>query len=120
MIPQQSHLQTANSNDYNRYQDQINESFVSPSSHPNGRNLRSSSSIKNNNRIVQEILCEQDLSRAGNLFTLSNDVLLNEFPITIEILKSIIDNKNYVNNLNQQSIVEIVLTKCISALRYMK
>ncbi len=67
--------------------------------------------------IVHEILCDQDLSRAGHLFTLNNDVLLKNFPATLRILKNIIDNRRYINNLNEQSIVEIVLTKCISALR---
>ena len=69
--------------------------------------------------IVHEILCDQDLSRAGNLFSLSNDLLLKSFPTTLRILKNMIDNRKYVNNLNEQSICEIVLTKCISALRYL-
>lgn len=68
--------------------------------------------------IVHDILLEQDLSRASLLFSLNNHLILDDFPITIEILKSIIDTKAYVNNLNQQSIVEIILTKCISALRF--
>ncbi len=68
--------------------------------------------------IVHEILYESELCRAGVLFTLENDLLLADFPITIEILKKIIDSKCYINNLNQQSIVEIVLTKCITALKY--
>ena len=70
--------------------------------------------------IVQEILCDQDLSRAGNLFTMSNEILLKNFPRTLEILKSMIDSRKYINNLNEQSIVEIVLTRCISALRETK
>lgn len=68
--------------------------------------------------IVHEILCDQDLSRAGNLFTLGYDVLLKDFPTTLRILKNMIDNRRYINNLNEQSIVEIVLTKCIAALRF--
>jgi hypothetical protein len=71
----------------------------------------------NNKNIVHEILCEQDLSRAGDLFIISNEILLDEFLTTIEIIKNIIDNRSYINNLNEQSIVEIVLTRCISALR---
>ena len=63
--------------------------------------------------IVHEILCDQDLSRAGNLFSLSNDLLLKSFPTTLRILKNMIDNRKYVNNLNEQSICEIVLTKCM-------
>ena len=70
--------------------------------------------------IVHEILCDQDLSRAGNLFTMSNDILLDSFPTTLQIIKDIIDNRKYANNLNEQSLVEIVLTKCISALRETK
>ena len=68
--------------------------------------------------IVHYCLNEKDLSKAGLLFTLNNDTLLNEFPVTIETLKRIIDSKNYANNFNEQSIVEIVLTRCTSALRY--
>lgn len=67
--------------------------------------------------IAHEILCDEDLSRAGILFSLSNEMLLSDFPTTINILKSIIDNKIYINNINQQSIVEIALTKYISALK---
>jgi hypothetical protein len=67
--------------------------------------------------IVHEILYDSELCRAGVLFTLDNDLLLSDFPLTIEILKKIIDSKSYINNLNQQSIVEIVLTKCITALK---
>lgn len=68
--------------------------------------------------IVQYCLNEKDLSKAGFLFAVSNDALLEDFPNTIEMLKNIIDSKSYINNLNEQSIVEIVLTRCISALRY--
>ena len=67
--------------------------------------------------IVHEILFEQDLSRAGELFSISNEILLQDFATTIDIIKSIVDNRKYVNHLNEQSIVEIVLTRCISALR---
>lgn len=67
--------------------------------------------------LVHEILLQQDLSRAGVLFTLEPHLILDDFGMTIEILKSMIDTSAYANNLNQQSIVEIVLTKCISALR---
>lgn len=70
--------------------------------------------------IVHEILCDQDLSRAGNLFTLNYDILLKDFPTTLRILKNMIDNRKYINNLNEQSIVEIVLTKCMAALRETK
>jgi len=69
--------------------------------------------------LVHQILCEQDLSRAGNIFSINSQQLLSDFPKTIEILKTIIDNRNYVFNLNEQTIVEIVLTKCLSALRYL-
>lgn len=75
---------------------------------------------EHSSNVVHEILCDQDLSRAGNLFTMSNDILLENFPTTLEILKNIIDSRKYINNLNQQSLVEIVLTKCISALRETK
>lgn len=67
--------------------------------------------------IVQYCLNEKDLSKAGFLFAVSNDALLEDFANTIEMLKNIIDSKSYINNLNEQSIVEIVLTRCISALR---
>jgi hypothetical protein len=68
--------------------------------------------------IVHEILFEQDLSRAGELFSINNEILLKDFATTIDIIKNIVDNRKYVNHLNEQSIVEIVLTRCISALRY--
>jgi hypothetical protein len=67
--------------------------------------------------IVHTILYDQDLSRAGELFTIKNEVLLEDFPETIEIIKRIVDNRKYITQLNEQSIVEIVLTRCISALR---
>ena len=67
--------------------------------------------------IVHEILFEQDLSRAGELFSINNEILLKDFATTIDIIKNIVDNRKYVNHLNEQSIVEIVLTRCISALR---
>jgi hypothetical protein len=72
---------------------------------------------KATSNVVHDILLQQDLSRAGILFSLNCHLILDEFPVTVEILKSIIDSKSYAGNLNQQSIVEIVLTKCISALR---
>lgn len=79
-----------------------------------------SMAVKNHHQtnIVHEILLKQDLSRAGVLFSLTAPLILDDFPMTVEILKSFIDSKHYAANLNQQSIVEIVLTKCISALRY--
>jgi len=51
---------------------------------------------------------------------MSNDILLANFPTTLEILKNVIDSRKYAYNLNEQSLVEIVLTKCISALRETK
>lgn len=86
-------------------------------------NSKRSSTLSNGSQhqpqtnLVHEILLQQDLSRAGVLFTLEPHLILDDFGMTIEILKSMIDTSAYANNLNQQSIVEIVLTKCISALR---
>ena len=70
--------------------------------------------------IVHYCLNEKDLSKAGLLFTLSNEALLAEFPTTITFVKRIIDSKTYANNFNEQSIVEIVLTRCTYALRFPK
>ena len=82
-----------------------------------GSSMMTHNKSQHNENLVQQILCEQDLSRAGNIFSLNSQQLLSDFPKTIEILKTIIDNRNYVFNLNEQTIVEIVLTKCLSALR---
>ena len=72
---------------------------------------------RKSHNIVHYCLNEKDLSKAGLLFTLSNETLLSEFPVTLQIIKRIIDSKSYANNFNEQSIVEIVLTRCTSALR---
>ena len=75
---------------------------------------------KKMSNIVHEILYDQDLSRAGELFTVGNEILLQDFATTIDIIKNIVDDRKYINQLNEQSIVEIVLTRCISALRCVK
>lgn len=86
--------------------------------HPMSSSKRNSAvTTTNTSNLVHDILLQQDLSRAGFLFSLEANLILDDFPMTVEILKSIIDSNIYANNLNQQSIVEIVLTKCISALR---
>lgn len=82
-----------------------------------GTTINPQHTIESNSNIVHDILYDQELCRAGVLFSLSNEMLLSDFPLTIEILKKIIDNKSYASNVNQQSIVEIVLTKCITALK---
>ncbi len=101
-----------------QYHSKAKASLVVPNSNISEcRELELEQQMLTKRNIVHEILCEQDLSRAGCLFSFSNELLLKDFSTTITIIKSIIDNKSYLENLNEQSIVEIVLTKCISALR---
>ncbi len=68
--------------------------------------------------IVHDIIRNKDLSRAGDLFSIENEILLENFPQTIEIIKNSLNSREYLSQLNEQSIIEIVLTRCMSALRY--
>jgi hypothetical protein len=108
------HHHRMTSDDVNEYSEP--ELLFSNRHHPHQQSFKMQSSHKSSN-IVHDILHDLDLSNAGCLFNLSNEVLLHDFPYTIELIKKLVDARSYVSNLNQQSIVEIVLTKCITALK---
>ena len=113
--PQQRHSyhQAYSACDY-----QLNESSLqSFSQNPYQLQQQQQQQHRKSHNIIHYCLNERDLSKAGLLFNLSNEALLADFPATLQILKRIIDSRNYVNNFNEQSIVEIVLTRCTSALR---
>ena len=104
---------------YSTYENQLNESSLQSFSYNHYQQQQQQQQHhRKSHNIIHYCLNEKDLSKAGLLFNLSNEALLADFPATLQILKRVIDSRNYANNFNEQSIVEIVLTRCTSALRY--
>jgi len=102
---------------YSTYDYQLNDSSIQSFSNHHYQQQQQQHNHRKSHNIIHYCLTEKDLSKAGLLFNLSNEGLLSDFPVTLKILKRIIDSRNYANNFNEQSIVEIVLTRCTSALR---
>lgn len=56
--------------------------------------------------------------QAGDLFTISDDAIVNDLSEVINIICEITSFPDYVNNDNDQSVVEICITRVTTAIRY--
>lgn len=55
--------------------------------------------------------------QAGDLFTVSDDAIVNDLSEVINIICEITSLPDYVNNDNDQSVVEICITRVTTAIR---
>lgn len=64
-----------------------------------------------------EVLSKKDLSRAGELFAIDDRAIVKDLSELLSTIKKISSSPHYVDRHNDQSVVEICLTRIISAIR---
>ncbi|CAG9860360.1 unnamed protein product [Phyllotreta striolata] len=67
--------------------------------------------------LFMQVLKNRDLSRAGDLFSIPDSVIVNDLSIVLKEITVIASLPDYVNNDNDQSVVEICVTRVMSCIR---
>lgn len=67
--------------------------------------------------LFKQVLTEKDLSRAGDLFSISDSEIINDLPELIKQITEISSQPDYCQNDNDQSVVEICVTRVTSCVR---
>lgn len=70
------------------------------------------------NELFAQVLQKRDLSKAGELFSLADDEIKDDLTPVLEAIGNILDCADYVKNDNDQSVVEICITRVTTAIRY--
>ncbi|XP_062571516.1 ventricular zone-expressed PH domain-containing protein homolog 1-like [Saccostrea cucullata] len=69
--------------------------------------------------LLAKVLNEKDLSKAGDLFSLEDHEINGDISTALKKIGDIIDTEDYVSNDNDQSVVEICITRVTTAIREM-
>ncbi|KAH1009107.1 hypothetical protein HUJ04_001522 [Dendroctonus ponderosae] len=67
--------------------------------------------------LFMQVLKNRDLSRAGDLFSVPDAVIVNDLTNVIKEITTVASLPDYVNNDNDQSVVEICITRVTSCIR---
>ncbi|XP_060066450.1 protein melted-like [Ylistrum balloti] len=67
--------------------------------------------------LFAQVLNKKDLSKAGDLFSLEDRDIKGDLISVLQKIGEIIDNKDYASNDNDQSVVEICVTRVTTAIR---
>nr|XP_023024362.1 protein melted [Leptinotarsa decemlineata] len=67
--------------------------------------------------LFMQVLKNRDLSRAGDLFSVPDSVIVNDLTDVLKEITVIASFPDYVNNDNDQSVVEICVTRVTSCIR---
>ncbi|XP_066247641.1 protein melted [Euwallacea similis] len=67
--------------------------------------------------LFMQVLKNRDLSRAGDLFSVPDAIIVNDLTNVIKEITAIASLSDYVNNDNDQSVVEICITRVTSCIR---
>lgn len=67
--------------------------------------------------LFMQVLKNRDLSRAGDLFSVPDSVIVNDLTNVIKEITALASLPDYVNNDNDQSVVEICITRVTSCIR---
>lgn len=67
--------------------------------------------------LFTQVLSKKDLSKAGDLFSVSDQAIVNDLTEVVNTICEITGLPDYVNNDNDQSVVEICITRVTSAIR---
>ncbi|XP_050539223.1 protein melted isoform X2 [Daktulosphaira vitifoliae] len=67
--------------------------------------------------LFTQVLNYKDLSKAGDLFTVPDEAIVNDLSEVINVICEITSLPDYVNNDNDQSVVEICITRVTTAIR---
>lgn len=68
--------------------------------------------------LFEKVLFKKDLSLAGEVFNVKDRDIENDLSSIIHCLKDIVNREQYLYQHNEQSVVEIVLTRITSAIRF--
>ncbi|XP_022345300.2 ventricular zone-expressed PH domain-containing protein homolog 1-like [Crassostrea virginica] len=69
--------------------------------------------------LFAKVLNEKDLSKAGDLFSLEDRDIVGDIATALQKIGEITDTEDYINNDNDQSVVEICITRVTTAIREM-
>ncbi|XP_073971191.1 ventricular zone expressed PH domain-containing protein melted isoform X2 [Rhodnius prolixus] len=67
--------------------------------------------------LFTQVLSKKDLSKAGDLFSVADHAIVNDLTEVVNKIAEITSLPDYVNNDNDQSVVEICITRVTSAIR---
>lgn len=67
--------------------------------------------------LFTQVLGKKDLSKAGDLFSVADQAIVNDLTEVVNTIAEITSLPDYVNNDNDQSVVEICITRVTSAIR---
>ncbi len=70
--------------------------------------------------LFYQVLTRRDLSKAGDLFTLADADIAGDLTEVLQKIEEIATAQNYLNNDNNQSVVEICITRVTSAIRWVR
>ena len=76
-------------------------------------------SLNGNNmhRLFEQVLEKKDLSKAGDLFSLDDSLIVDELSTVLNTIQEISNKPEFLTSHNDQSLVEICVTRVISAIR---
>jgi len=67
--------------------------------------------------LFEQVLQKKDLSKAGDLFSLEDSVIVDELSEVVKTIQEISSKPEFLTSHNDQSLVEICVTRVISAVR---
>lgn len=67
--------------------------------------------------LFTQVLSKKDLSKAGDLFSVADHAIVNDLTEVVNTISEITSLPDYINNDNDQSVVEICITRVTSAIR---
>ena len=67
--------------------------------------------------LFYQVLNRRDLSKAGDLFSIDDSDIANDLSEVLDKIQEIASAPNYLSNDNNQSVVEICITRVTSAIR---
>eukprot|EP00105_Crassostrea_gigas_P030983 XP_011453537.1 PREDICTED: ventricular zone-expressed PH domain-containing protein homolog 1 [Crassostrea gigas] len=70
--------------------------------------------------LFAKVLDEKDLSKAGDLFSLEDQDIVGDISTALKKIGEIIDTEDYIHNDNDQSVVEICITRVTTTIREME
>ncbi|XP_049313359.1 protein melted isoform X1 [Bactrocera dorsalis] len=70
--------------------------------------------------LFTKVLSKRDLSRAGDLFSVPDSEIVNDISEVLSDISPIISHPDYLKNNNDQSVVEICVTRVLSCIRETK
>lgn len=69
--------------------------------------------------LFAQVLTNRDLSRAGDLFSIDDNNVVADLSEVLTKIQEIASTSDFIQNDNNQSVVEICITRVTSAIRYL-